>query len=145
MNSFKKLTEEDIVALKDAILRYNEAAKAVDPHDVAIGFHSCRLCGLYHFYHTNREREWSCEGCPVFTRTGHRFCRATPYAPDPDDRYNELDREAEKWKDKRLGRQEIADFRRRCRAEAEFLQSLIDNDPGKLKARRRSKKKISVP
>ena len=59
-------------ALKASIAKWERNAEAKTPADYRIGEIDCPLCGL--FIYPDR-----CEGCPVFAKTGERFCRSTPY------------------------------------------------------------------
>lgn len=59
-------------ALKASIAKWERNAEAKTPTEYRIGESDCPLCSL--FIYPDR-----CEGCPVFDRTGERFCKGTPY------------------------------------------------------------------
>jgi hypothetical protein len=59
-------------ALKASIAKWERNAEAKTRFEYRTGDDDCPLCELF-IYPGN------CEGCPVFDRTGERFCRGTPY------------------------------------------------------------------
>jgi hypothetical protein len=65
-------------ALKASIEKWKRNAVAETPDDYKIGGNDCPLCEM--FQSKSQGFEGSCQGCPVFSRTGRRFCSGTPYA-----------------------------------------------------------------
>jgi hypothetical protein len=66
------MNAQTLEALEASIAKWERNAEAKTPAGYKIGESDCPLCAL--FIYPDR-----CEGCPVFERTGERFCRDTPY------------------------------------------------------------------
>ena len=66
-------------ALESSIVVWEKKRDATDPNEIGLGPWTCPLCTLFntasHITPVNR-----CMGCPVFERTGKKFCENTPYA-----------------------------------------------------------------
>jgi hypothetical protein len=59
-------------ALKASIAKWERNAVATTPAEYKTGEVDCQLCYLFIYPD-------SCEGCPVFLKSGERYCRSTPY------------------------------------------------------------------
>lgn len=134
---YKRLTKYDIKALENGVARYSAYAKlpkkilvdAASEDYPNLEAEACGLCVKYMLPRSIGEEE--CVGCPVFVCTGARYCRNTPYQPHPlDDTNPSLPYMLAHSYDPAS----INAFKKRCREEAAFLQSLLDNNPGKPKA-----------
>ena len=106
-------------ALEKSIKHWEENAKVLKLSDVKIGRADCALCGLFNDFNNC----FGCNGCPVFEKTGRRYCDRTPYVIANIDRkrwsYAIMDNLSNKEREKaRLKFQESA------LKEVEFLKSL---------------------
>jgi len=66
------MNAQTLEALKASIAKWERNAEAKTPAEYRTGESDCPLCAL--FIYPDR-----CEGCPVFEKTGERFCKGTPY------------------------------------------------------------------
>ena len=127
---FKKLTEEDRDMLQRSVNLYTERLTQ-ELDEMSLGVNDCPLCRFY-----NR-RDYSeavvvtnCAGCPVREHTGKCGCIGSPYDPDARKEDNDLESVLYKLCDQFSDGDEVADSRLRLLEERDFLQSLLDNDPG---------------
>lgn len=98
-------------ALKASIAKWERNAEAKTPAEFKIGEADCPLCEL--FIYPDR-----CEGCPVFEKTGERFCKGTPYINAHSAAYE--------W---RIGSKAAADrAHAAARDEVAFLKSLLPEE-----------------
>ena len=68
------MNETDLVALKASIEKWERRAAGV--HEGTLGAKACPLCNIYN----NKPNLYdNCVGCPVFKKTGLRYCSGTPY------------------------------------------------------------------
>lgn len=84
----------------------------------AVGKDDCDLCKMFNkFAHGSPDTR--CFGCPVFEKTGSRFCYCTPFeeAQDIADRIYEFEEPLD-----------TAIFKEAAQKELEFLKSLIPKD-----------------
>lgn len=127
--SFKPLTAADVAALNKSVLKYRSHAELTEASDIAqvgLGPADCPLCALYvPPYNLSQQRR--CIGCPVHTHTGRIDCQDTPYSPSSGVDIAKL-RRAVCVVESCVT---IGAFADRCTEEADFLQSLLDNDPNK--------------
>lgn len=65
-----KATEK---ALRESIEKWEKNAKAEAPHEYVITGSHCPLCVMFVI------RKMTCEGCPVYERTGKEQCEDTPW------------------------------------------------------------------
>jgi hypothetical protein len=63
---------QTLEALNASIAKWERNAEAENRFEYRTGESDCPLCALFIF-------PGHCEGCPVFQKTGERFCRFTPY------------------------------------------------------------------
>ena len=66
-----------LIALKQSIEKWER--RAVGEHNLPLGTASCPLCRLFHGNYRADGLKNSCEGCPVFEKTGEKYCIDTPY------------------------------------------------------------------
>ena len=139
MKGFRKpLTEKDVAALESAVSRYRAYAKfkPEEMKHVNLMANACGLCDMY-----NRTRS-SCDNCPVSCMTGEPYCINTPYQKankvnstlGDTSLFNihcRLDSNYFGITDTKRFRSHLRAFRKRCIEEADFLQSLLDNNPRK--------------
>jgi len=73
------MDEKTLTALNASIAKWER--RAGGDHSEPPGMHSCPLCRVFHedFYKDYQKDRKSCEGCPVFERTGYTYCEETPY------------------------------------------------------------------
>jgi hypothetical protein len=98
----KSMTEQTAEALEYSIAHWERlAGNKADKRD-ELGGKSCALCQMFFFS--------DCDGCPVKTRTGYRYCSFTPYlaADQAADRFGLTS----------------SQFHPAAKAELEFLKSL---------------------
>lgn len=130
--TYKKLTKQDTADLKAGVKKYRKAAnlKPGEPWPSGMFLHSTD-CGLCARYSTGRDNECS-DRCPVVAFTGEQNCINTPYYSEPGPECEgALLNLHNLWKIKAADFPgEIKSYQARCLEEAEFLQSLIDNNPG---------------
>jgi len=69
------MDEKTLTALNASIEKWEK--RAGGDHSESPGLRSCPLCKVFH--EDYREGGKSCDGCPVFERTGYRYCENTPY------------------------------------------------------------------
>ncbi len=110
------MDEQTLTALKASIKHWEENINKRSPRDCNFGIDSCALCRMFRY-----NEYGSCHSCPVFQKTGLRFCRSTPYLA--------ADQACGKWhtacrahKPSRAYRDE---WRRAAQAEVDFLRSLL--------------------
>ena len=98
-------------ALEASILHWQENVKAERSLDVLANDTDCALCAKFY--------DLECEGCPVYLRTGLRYCLGSPYGAA----YAAL----REWRqfDAGAARDE---FRRCAQAEVDFLISLRETE-----------------
>jgi hypothetical protein len=60
-------------ALKASIAKWERNAEAADVFEFKISEKDCPLCAMFKIWPDE------CDGCPVFEKTGAKFCRETPY------------------------------------------------------------------
>lgn len=106
------MNAQTLEALKASIAKWERNAEATDPFEYKISEKNCPLCEL--FIHPGR-----CWGCPVFDRTGERFCKETPYILANLARFD--------WCDGAKGAIDRAHAA--ARDEAAFLKSLLPVQP----------------
>jgi hypothetical protein len=68
-----KVAETVRQAFEKSILKWELIVKGWDTYN---SIETCGLCDLY-FEHGNDEE--SCVGCPIFERTGEKYCGGSPY------------------------------------------------------------------
>lgn len=126
MEKYKKLTKSDLRDLKSAVKKYTEASTLPD-HEVSrakIDGDDCELCDRY--YINGKDHNERCAGCPIRVHAEESGCRNTPYFTEEDD-----DGNFETIKSLSYNYNNSFDpFRKQCAMMAEYLQSLIDNNPG---------------
>ena len=94
-------------AIKDSIVKWETLAEMTTLPLFMPGDSQCPLCNLF-IKKTSTFNE-ECRQCPVYLKTGRRYCGSTPYA-DASDAFKENDQ---------IGFQSAAE------AEVEFLKSLL--------------------
>lgn len=72
------MNSETLNALKESIKHHRENLKANDPAEVNIYGQTCPLCKLFCNSGTMRSTK-DCIGCPVYNKTGIRYCHGTPW------------------------------------------------------------------
>lgn len=121
MPKYKKLTKQDKIDIEAGILKFKHAAAcskaSAEKLDLSAG--NCGLCSRY-------MPRYTCSGrCPVAKVTGLDECWGTPY-------YWEVEEVGYCLQDHRRTRKHVFErFKKQCLLMADFLQSLLDNDPGK--------------
>lgn len=71
-----KMNRKTLKALKGSM---NKWAEIRTGSGVEKGTDNCSLCKLFHTDHTEVPRYLCCRGCPVFEKSGMRFCNNTPF------------------------------------------------------------------
>ena len=80
--------QRDILSTKQAIVHWQEISSRIHPdmeEPPVVCATQCPLCKEYNtvIRHTldpiEERRELSCVGCPIFEKTGIKFCTGTPY------------------------------------------------------------------
>ncbi|NJL71047.1 MAG: hypothetical protein HC888_05240 [Candidatus Competibacteraceae bacterium] len=98
-------------ALEASIAKWERNAEVTDTGDAQVGIWNCALCRMFNWQWPDNEIEKAntCKGCPVYEKTGRKFCEGTP-----------IDRteEAEETGD-------IDAFILAAREEVAFLRSLL--------------------
>lgn len=133
-HKYKKLTRADKLALEDSVRKYRRLSKASAEElmEADLATTGCGLCGLYY---EERSYPMRCSGCPVSEFTGQSDCHGTPYFQPCAElagaglMYHRTSR-------LRAGEPPEAKLHRMMAEEADFLQSLLDNDPGKKNKRK---------
>jgi len=72
------MNKKTLIALNASIEKWEKRANG--DHSQSPGMHNCPLCRLFHenFKDEEDDKE-SCQGCPVYERTGYSYCEETPY------------------------------------------------------------------
>jgi hypothetical protein len=112
------MNEKTLKALKESIEHWKRLAKGTEGEDY--GGPECALCKKFnHFVNENIPLEDSCKGCPVFQKTGEKYCRDTPY---------ELIETEEDSYTHRSDFIKTEVFQLLAQEEVKFLESLLPND-----------------
>ena len=139
--AYKKLTKEDRQCLEESVQKYRDAADAVregrhmELTVISFTAAGCALCVRY--IADGRSNELGCFSCPVGFHTDKLHCAGTPFHDDlADGRFPVMNipiatmlryfRDRERPTGALISSDHMA---ARLDAEADFLQSLIDNDP----------------
>lgn len=64
-------------ALEASIRHWEENVAAEIPQQAGTSADDCALCDEFH--PENSDEKGCCEGCPVFKRTGQKWCAGTPF------------------------------------------------------------------
>jgi len=109
-------------AVLESIEEYRK--KIANPIMAKTGLKNCPLCRMFHS-EMNRTvlPSHCCEGCPVYLKTGKRYCIDTPYTSVHRIRMWVAISEADIGYGKKEER--AKEFVRACEEEIEFLKSLI--------------------
>jgi len=111
------MNEATLKALKASIEHWEQV---VNKEKVTIGRETCPLCRL--FFSDDGILADACEGCPVYDRTGSRFCEDTPY----DDVATAWEADVLESSDRFITAAEISDDTVECaKTELDFLKSLL--------------------
>jgi hypothetical protein len=110
------MTPEALAALKGSIRHWHENVEAEDYFGTSTDVGACALCKAYWY----ANESISCEGCPVYARTGQKRCGGTPFfdAEEAQDAWSK----AQTAIDNRSARIE---WRKAAQAELNFLISLL--------------------
>lgn len=110
------MTPETLTALKASIAHHEENLNAETPGEVKLGAWCCALCAIYREIAVGAVQ---CNGCPVKERTGCHGCEESPYTQlwDAFMEWNEAPSADTK-----------SAFLAACRAEIEFLRSLLPEE-----------------
>lgn len=87
-------------ALELSIKHWEENAAVQNLSDAKVSSRQCALCEKFFDY--------ACDGCPVYKRTGHKVCSATPYVETVGFKFNG----------------DLENFKIAAQKEVEFLKSL---------------------
>ena len=84
-------------ALEESIKKWEKNTEATVWDDVLISREDCALCDLFNGPKQQTTKSF-CKGCPVYKKTGQKFCVGTPYIDVYDmvewrDELNETDKE----------------------------------------------------
>lgn len=101
-------TLQTLQALKDSIVKWEKIAELPTLPLFMPGDSQCPLCRIHIFAMATTHDE-ECRQCPVYLKTGRRYCGSTPYA-NACAAFQENDQEA---------------FQDAAEAEVEFLKSLL--------------------
>jgi hypothetical protein len=111
--------ERTITALKGSIEKWQAIVNGTGHDD---GVVNCPLCQAF---------KYKCVGCPVFNKTGSRYCSGTPYNDwsDYDPSEEELlELTPEQREAKSLDKVFNAESKRLAQAELDFLKSLLPQE-----------------
>ena len=106
-------------ALEESIEHW-EKNTTCDIDDASVGAGNCALCLIF-FYDENKRylpEQKLCKGCPVYEKTGEKFCKGTPYL----EARAVLSRVH--FSDKPATKKTIAKFREKAKAMFEWLKEL---------------------
>ena len=96
-------------ALQASIRHWEALAATTTADQIAIGPDKCGLCKEFWF---TPERIDQCKGCPVFEKTGERFCGSSPFEK-ANSLWDSWDEDEEfPWKEWKEAAQEELDFLR---------------------------------
>lgn len=70
------MNAKTLKALRESIAHWDRLRKGKQRSDEDLDSDSCPLCRL--FAH-DKPKDICCKACPVFARTGRRYCEGTPY------------------------------------------------------------------
>jgi hypothetical protein len=70
------MSPETRKALEESIAHWRRIVSGTPLKGETIDDNSCALCSLFL---RPRENSFPCVGCPIFTATGRRYCKGTPY------------------------------------------------------------------
>jgi hypothetical protein len=73
----RNMDERTLKALKDSIRHWEENVAATDMDGISTDAEDCALCREFN---TGIRHGKECRGCPVYKKTGNRFCSETPYS-----------------------------------------------------------------
>ncbi len=113
-------------AIRDSIAHW-EQLRNLNP-DHYPGAQQCALCKL--FYDFAKSEAYHCVGCPIYAKTGERYCKASPFQKAVAD-YDKVEEWQEELRlndtDTNRGAMDaaIAEFHRSATVEIEFLKSLL--------------------
>jgi len=102
-------------ALRASIKHWEENVAAATPEEASTEPGDCALCHKF-----CRDYYDHCVGCPIFEKTGMKFCDGTPY----EDAYSAL----RDWTDGRV--YDESAFRAAAQRELDFLRSLLPGESG---------------
>lgn len=106
-------TEIDRAALMASIEKWERNAVAKTFDDVLIGPNHCPLCKIY--------LDDDCAGCPIYAKSGVRYCSNTPYY-DCEQAY-------ESWEISKTSKGSRKQFQTDARAEVDFLRAVLAELP----------------
>lgn len=86
----KPMPRATLAALKKSIAHWRRLAIGARQLGERIGSSDCALCEEFN-HHSNATHATACQGCPVFAKTGKKFCKGTPYIKANDTLYRLMD------------------------------------------------------
>lgn len=117
------MDERTLTALKASIKHWEENVQAKTPDKIKLGVSHCALCA--EFWTRDEARLVTCDGCPVWTRTGKHGCSGSPYeaAEEAHDDWDDVF-------DTVYESDEGDEWRKAAQAELDFLNSLLPEQVG---------------
>lgn len=109
------MDKDALTALKSSIEKWKKNSRVRDINNAKIGAENCPLCNLY----LNTLK--SCERCPVYSKTGKKYCENTPF--DSIDYFSSILDSSEK-----LNSSQMKEFRKVAKQEVKFLESLLPKE-----------------